>query len=168
MISRWQRLRLELRLLKRRLQLLRRPAAPRNALRHASHVRSHGDECLRAEACIIAGELGDGVALSVYAGREEVLRFDCLGEGGHYHVNTQQSAFAAHGAVPRHAFLADEVAAQIDESERLLERNLENAIACNWDAQTRAIAIDAPRARAFAAAACALLRELNAVRTSAR
>lgn len=73
-----------------------------------------------------------GVGLSIYIDREELMRFDCLGETGHYHVNMEQSFWVADGNVQRFAFLSSLVRQQVFESIQRLRADLANVASCNW------------------------------------
>lgn len=125
----------------RRLRIRWRRRTPRGQMASTSGVQQGrvGEITFEVYRLRIRGYAGVGA--SVYAGGEEVLRFDCLGDFGHWHMNPRQTVWSAAGRVTRIAFLADHVAGQAQESVLCLRRNLRNALAGNWRRRTREIAV---------------------------
>lgn len=139
-------------------------------IHRARWSRRGGKPCSRDAVSVAAGPMeaevyrllirgDDGLGISVYAGGEEVFRFDCLGPAGHYHVNLRQAMFASAGRVPRHRFASEDVAAQAAESLEILARDLENALETNWLPEVRVIATDLATHRAIVDAISARLPE---------
>ncbi|MGQ0801334.1 MAG: hypothetical protein ACT4NL_14650 [Pseudomarimonas sp.] len=112
-------------------------------------------ECYRLQLAFASG-----VGASIYVHTEEVLRVDCLGAGGHFHLNLRQSSLIAAGAVMRIAFLRDSVAEQVIEAGEVIRRNLRQAIACNWHPRVREQAISDEQAAQLAVAVVADLQQL--------
>lgn len=136
----------------------RRSALPSTS---AVHVAEQGS--LIAEAYRLETRTGAGYGLSIYLHGEEILRFDCLGAGGHWHHNLRQSMCVANGAVPRIFFVATEIPAQVIETLQLLERNLRATRDANWRTEVRATQWDADTESRFLAQVRGLLQTLDAL-----
>ena len=68
--------------------------------------------------------LGQGPCASLYIGRDEILRFDCFGTGGHYHVHVREQE--KRGPVARLGFGTVLVKEQIHRSVEELLRAREH------------------------------------------
>lgn len=113
----------------------------RGELPSTREVRRQGFGPLELEVYRLQIADQEGFGLSAYIGIEELLRFDCLGEKGHFHVNLQQSRWVAQGQVQRLCFQAETIAAQLEESIRRLELDLPPTQSCNWRSEVRAARI---------------------------
>ena len=92
---------------------------------------------------------GPGPAASLYAGRHEIMRLDCLGgERGHMHLGIADSHRLAPGATPRLYFPPGTVAEHVERAAIELERNAPFAAATSLRRDVRALALDPERLRA--------------------
>ena len=92
---------------------------------------------------------GPGPAASLYAGRHEIMRLDCLGgEHGHMHLGIADSQRLAPGAAPRLYFCPGTVADHVERAAFDLERNAPFAAATSLRRDVRAVALDPERLRA--------------------
>ncbi len=128
----WSKLRRGLRHAWFELRRSRHRGARRGELPSTTSVRRFRAGPLEAEAYRLCVRGAAGVGASVYARGEELMRFDCFGARGHFHINFAQSRFIAGGRIPRIAFLARHVEQQATEAVAQLRANLRNAAACNW------------------------------------
>jgi len=92
---------------------------------------------------------GPGPAASLYAGRHEIMRLDCLGgERGHMHLGIGDAQCLSPGAPQRLYFPAGGMAEHVERAAFELERNAPYATATSL----RALALDREELRAAAAA----------------
>jgi len=145
---------------RRRRQLARQRRPRRGSLPSTTAVRQLRVAELEAEVYRLRVGESAGVGASVYAGNEELLRFDCFGPSGHFHINIRQSQSVASGKVQRIAFLSDTVSEQAAEAVRGVRRNLRNAIESNWHPDVRALAVSE---EAIEQLTCLVAIELNAL-----
>lgn len=122
---------------RRRLQVLRTPFRLRGSLPSSKAAERIDVGALYAEIYLLEVPAASGLGLSVYVGQAELLRFDCLGDIGHYHVNLRQAMFASAGEVVRHSFHSRTIVDQFDEALGLLWRDFFNAQRCNWSPAVR-------------------------------
>jgi hypothetical protein len=107
------------------------------------------------------GSGGTGVCIALFCHGYEVLRFDCFGRGGHYHL-TPLTLWRVKRR--RLDFLADTVEGQIDEALFQIRRNLDFYLEINPRRRVRKIRVDDPaRLRACDAARAQLHDYLDEV-----
>lgn len=131
----------QLRATARRFRAIHRPLVRRSSLASTSDARHAVIEILEVEVYRLSVHGHQGVGASIYCRNEELLRFDCLGPTGHFHVNIRQSTFAAAQGVPRLAFQVGSVDGQVRETPALLRGLLASAIADNWNPAVRRAAV---------------------------
>jgi hypothetical protein len=96
---------------------------------------------------------GPGPAASLYAGRREIMRFDCLGgDRGHMHLGIGDAQRLAPGAGPRLYFRPGSVADHIERAVLELERNAPYAAATSLHRTVRGLTFDPDRLHSAAVA----------------
>ena len=98
-----------------------------------------------------AVDLGRGPGASLYVHENEVLRFDCFGEGtGHYHMNVNQTAHFRGRGVDRMVFRERTVQEQIERSYFELTVNSRYFLKRNRSRRIRRFELDSEKLRAAA------------------
>ena len=85
-------------------------------------------------------EVGRGPGAALYILDKEILRFDCFGLGGHYHVHPWEDE---PGKVSRRAFDRQTTEAQIESAVKELSMNLSGYLTESSDANIRSFKVDA-------------------------
>lgn len=81
-------------------------------------------------------EIGRGPAAALYVFEQEVLRFDCFGENGHFHARLDE---AEKGNIDRRFFNERTVPEQIERSSEELTRNLRSYMAGSKEPRIRTL-----------------------------
>lgn len=115
----------------------------RSVLPSTSSVQYRQFGPLEMEAYWLRFDGNEGVGLSAYVGVEELMRFDCFGVAGHFHLNLQQTRCASGGPIQRLSFCTSNRSGQIEESLHRLRVDLMPTLRCNWRAEIRAASVDA-------------------------
>ena len=84
-------------------------------------------------------KIGRGPAAALYVFGQEVLRFDCFGENGHFHARLDE---AEKGSINRKFFNERTVTEQIERSSEELTRNLRSYMTGSKDPSIRDFEID--------------------------
>ena len=112
----------------------------KDVLRYDIHPQAHFDVFWKVLP------IGRGPAVSLVVHGEEVLKFDCFGEGrGHYHVNGRQWSRRMPGVVQRLYLPEKTVEAQIERTLFELTTNMSVYLQQNDDPRIQQFVIDRER-----------------------